>query len=60
MLNITPFIQAQKERAKAMKELSDMLGMDFTFSEDEIMKFALEDYGRAIKKEIDKAVSNFG
>lgn len=60
MLNITPFIEAQKERAKAMKELSDMLGMDFTFSDDEIMKFALEDYGKAIKKEIDKAVSNLG
>jgi len=60
MLNITPFIQAQKERAKAMKELSDMLGMDFTFSEDEIMKNALEEYGKAIKKEIDKAVSNLG
>lgn len=60
MLNITPFIEAQKERAKAMKELSDMLGMDFTFSDDEIMKFALEDYNKAIKKEIDKAVSNFG
>tara|TARA_R100001440_G_scaffold22583_2_gene36852 strand:- start:15037 stop:15219 length:183 start_codon:yes stop_codon:yes gene_type:complete len=60
MLNITPFIEAQKERAKAMKELSDILGMDFTFSDDEIMKFALEDYGKAIKKEIDKAVSNLG
>jgi len=60
MLNITPFIEAQKERARAMKELSDMLGMDFTFSDDEIMKFALEDYNKAIKKEIDKVVSNFG
>jgi len=60
MLNIAPFIEAQKERAKAMKELSDMLGMDFTFSEDEIMKFALEDYGKAIKKEIDKVVSSLG
>ena len=60
MLNITPFIEAQKERARAMKELSDMLGIDFTFSDDEIMKFALEDYNEAIKKEIDKVVSNFG
>lgn len=60
MLNITPFIETQKERAKAMKELSDMLGMDFTFSDDEIMKFALEDYNKAIKKEIDKVVSNLG
>jgi hypothetical protein len=60
MLSLAPFINAQKERAKTMKELSDMLGMDFTFSEDEIMKFALEDYNRAIKKEIDKVVSNFG
>ena len=60
MLNITPFIEAQKERAKAMKELSDMLGMDFTFSNDEIMKFALEDYNKAVKKEIDKVVSTLG
>ena len=43
-----------------MKELSDMLGMDFTFSDDEIMKFAMEDYKKAIKKEIDKVVSNLG
>ena len=60
MLSLTPFINAQKERAKAMKELSDMLGMDFTFSDDEIMKFALEDYNKAVKKEIDKVVSNLG
>lgn len=60
MLNITPFIETQKERAKAMKELSEILGMDFTFSEDEIMKNALEEYGKAIKKEINKAVSNLG
>ncbi len=60
MLNITLFIETQKERAKAMKELSEILGMDFTFSEDEIMKNALEEYGKAIKKEIDKAVSNLG
>lgn len=60
MLRLEPFIQAQKERAKAMKELSDMLGMDFSFSNDEIMKFAMEDYKKAIKKEIDKVVSNLG
>ena len=43
-----------------MKELSEILGIDFTFSEDEIMKNALEEYGKAIKKEINKAVSNLG
>ena len=60
MFNIDLFIEIQRERAKAMEELSEILGMDFTFSEDEIIKIALEDYGKAIKKEIDKAVSNLG
>jgi len=60
MFNIDLFIEIQRERAKAMEELSEILGMDFTFSEDEIIKNALEEYDKAIKKEIEKAVSVFG
>lgn len=60
MIDIQDFINVQKERAKAMQELSEMLGMDFTFSEDEIMKNALEEFNKAIKKQIDKVVSSFG
>ena len=60
MFNIDLFIEVQRERAKAMEELSEILGMDFTFSEDEIIKNALEEYDKAIKKEIEKAVSVLG
>jgi hypothetical protein len=60
MLSLEPFLSIQKERAKAMQELSEMLGMDFTFSEDEIMKNALDEYAKAVKKEFDKVVSSFG
>lgn len=60
MLSFGPFLEIQKERAKAMHELSEMLGMDFTFSEDEIMKNALDEYSKAIKKQFEKVVSNLG
>lgn len=60
MLSLEPFLEIQKERARAMQELSEMLGMDFTFSEDEIMKNALDEYSKAIKKQFEKAVSSFG
>lgn len=60
MIDIQDFINVQKERAKAMQELSEILGMDFTFSEDEIMKNALDEYSKAIKKQFDKVVSSFG
>jgi len=60
MLSLEQFLSIQKERAKAMQELSEMLGMDFTFSEDEIMKNALDEYAKAVKKEFDKVVSSFG
>lgn len=60
MLNIQPFIDAEMERAKAMEELSKILGMDFTFSKDEIRRNYLQAYEKAIAKEINRVVGNLG
>lgn len=49
-------LQIQKERQLAMKEASEALGIDISFSDDEIMKFALEEYEKHINRELTKEV----
>lgn len=50
-------LQIQKERQLAMKEASEALGIDIGFSDDEVIKFALEEYQKQIDKQINKEVS---
>ena len=52
-------LKIQKERQLAMKELSESLGTDITFSDDEVMKFALEEYQKSIEKQINSEVENW-
>lgn len=52
-------LQIQKERKKAMDELSLLLGYDISFSEEEVMKFAMEDYEKYINKQINTEVQNW-
>jgi hypothetical protein len=52
-------LQIQKERQLAMKEASEALGIDISFSDDEIMKFALEAYEKHINKELTKEVETW-
>lgn len=52
-------VKIQKERQLAMKELSDALGIDISFSDDEVMKYALEAYEAKINKEISKEVEKW-
>lgn len=52
-------LQIQKERKKAMDELSLALGYDISFSEEEVMKFAMEDYEKYINKQINTEVQNW-
>jgi DNA-binding ferritin-like protein (Dps family) len=52
-------LQIQKERQLAMKELSESLGTDITFSDDEVVKFAMEAYEKEINKQITAEVENW-
>ena len=46
----------QKERKLAMDELSLALGYDVSFSDDEVMKFAMEAYEKHISKKVNEEV----
>lgn len=52
-------LQIQKERQLAMKELSESLGTDITFSDDEVIKFAMEAYEKEINKQITAEVERW-
>lgn len=61
-LNLKKFqelLEIQKERQLVMKELSESLGIDISFSDDEVMKFALEDYSKAVEKELSAEVEKW-
>lgn len=49
----------QKERQLAMQAVSESLGIDIGFSDDEVMKFALEEYQKSIEKQINTEVENW-
>ena len=42
-------LQIQIERQKAMKELSEVLGYDISFSDEEVKKFAIEEFNKYIE-----------
>jgi hypothetical protein len=52
-------LSIQKERQLIMNDVSENLGIDISFSDEEVMKFALEDYQKAIKKQIDTEVETW-
>ena len=49
-------VRIEKERQSAMKELSEVLGYDVSFSDEEVIKNATEAYSRYIEKEINEEV----
>jgi len=49
-------LKIEQERQLAMKELSENLGVDISFSESEIMQNALDAYSKHIDKEVSKEV----
>lgn len=58
-LNLRVFddlLRIEKERNLAMQELSQALGIDISFSEDEIMKNAMDAYEKHINRELTKEV----
>ena len=61
-LNLRVFddlLQIEKERNLAMKEVSDSLGIDITFSDDEIMNNAMRAYEEYINRELTKEVEGW-
>ena len=50
------FIKIQKERQKLTQELSEKTGMDISFTDEEVVKFAEEAYLKQIDVSISKAV----
>ena len=52
-------LQIQKERKLAMDELSLLLGHDISFSEEEVMKFAMEEYEKHINKQLEAEVEKW-
>tara|TARA_R100000734_G_C3266794_1_gene63840 strand:+ start:87 stop:302 length:216 start_codon:yes stop_codon:yes gene_type:complete len=49
-------VNIQKERQLVMQELSESLGIDISFSDEEVMKFALEEFQKEIEKQLNEEV----
>ena len=61
-LNLRVFddlLRIEKERNLAMKELSESLGIDISFSEEELMNNALQAYEKYIQRELTKEVEGW-
>tara|TARA_E500000318_G_scaffold112012_1_gene133383 strand:+ start:3382 stop:3594 length:213 start_codon:yes stop_codon:yes gene_type:complete len=61
-LNLRVFddlLKIEKERNLAMKELSESLGIDISFSEEELMNNALQAYEKYIQRELTKEVEGW-
>jgi|21_taG_2_1085346.scaffolds.fasta_scaffold00401_12 hypothetical protein len=52
------YLDIEKERQKGLKELSELLGMDFTFSDEEMIRNAESNFSKAIDKEIQKEIKS--
>tara|TARA_R100000479_G_scaffold154946_1_gene91062 strand:+ start:487 stop:699 length:213 start_codon:yes stop_codon:yes gene_type:complete len=53
----TEFLEIQRERQLAMQELSQVLGIDISFSDEEIIKYATEQYENYVNNQVEKEVS---
>lgn len=49
----------QQERQLAMKELSESLGVDVSFSDEEVMQFAMEEYQKEIDKQLGEEIEKW-
>ena len=53
----TEFLEIQRERQLAMQELSQVLGIDISFSDEEIIEYATEQYENYVNRQVEKEVS---
>ena len=56
---LNELIAIQKERQLIMKELSENIGIDISFSDEEVIKFAEEAYAKHIEKQVNKEVETW-
>ena len=56
---LNELIAIQKERQLVMKELSENIGIDISFSDEEVIKFAQEAYAKNIEKQIVEEVETW-
>tara|TARA_R110002072_G_scaffold45239_7_gene126024 strand:+ start:6754 stop:6957 length:204 start_codon:yes stop_codon:yes gene_type:complete len=52
MTKFNELLQIQKERQLAMQALSEKLGIDISFSNEETRKFAEEEFVKYLEKEV--------
>ena len=52
-------LQIQQERQLAMQELSEKLGIDISFNDEEVLKYAMEEYSNYISNEINREVEDW-
>ena len=56
---LNELIAIQKERQLVMKELSENIGIDISFSDEEVLKFAEEAYAKQLEKQIVEEVETW-
>tara|TARA_R110000751_G_scaffold49875_1_gene110748 strand:- start:283 stop:492 length:210 start_codon:yes stop_codon:yes gene_type:complete len=56
---LNELIAIQKERQLIMKELSENIGIDISFSDEEVIKFAQEAYAKQVEKQIVEEVETW-
>jgi len=50
------FVEIQKERQAATQELSEILGIDVSFSDEEVIEYAMQSYSKVLQKQITEDV----
>ena len=53
------YLDIEKERQLALQDVSEMLGIDITFSDEEMLKNAEENFTKAISKKITKEMNEW-
>ena len=53
------YLDIEKERQLALQDVSEMLGIDITFSDEEMLKNAEENFTKAISKKMAKEVNEW-
>ena len=53
------YLEIEKERQLALQELSEILGIDITFSNEEMRRNAEENFVKSFNKKIEKELSKW-
>jgi len=53
------YLDIEKERQLALKDLSEILGIDITFSDEEMRRNAEENFAKSFNKKIEKELNKW-